>query len=289
MESKLITSFKNLVPYTIYSNGDIVNNRTGKKLTQSLTKKGGLKCSLYFTDGSKKNITVAHLMLSEFGDIPYESNKVIEYLDGDKNNLSIDNLVPIMFQPKVICEKPNKIAGALRYCKCCGYKAETIEQLDEFVSTSGKDGTEYGKRNLCKSCRQAQRNVENGGTFTNRLVVSEALQQKRSYLENREKRLAKVREYRSLNKGKANAWTKKYKTAKLQRTPKWLTEDDFWLMEQAYIVAQERTEKYGIKFHVDHIVPLQGKLVSGFHCPENLQVIPWYENIEKSNKFKLVA
>ena len=87
------------------------------------------------------------------------------------------------------------------------------------------------------------------------------------------------------NKANRNATYKAYIQAKQNRTPKWLTKDDYWLMEQAYVVAQERSNKYRIKFHVDHIIPLQGKNVSGFHCPDNLQILPWYENISKSNKF----
>jgi 5-methylcytosine-specific restriction endonuclease McrA len=41
----------------------------------------------------------------------------------------------------------------------------------------------------------------------------------------------------------------------------------------------------GVQWHVDHIIPLQGKNVSGLHVPENLQVIQGSLNIKKGNRF----
>ena len=38
-------------------------------------------------------------------------------------------------------------------------------------------------------------------------------------------------------------------------------------------------------FEVDHIIPLNGKLVSGLHVLSNLQVIPTHENRSKQNKY----
>ena len=98
-----------------------------------------------------------------------------------------------------------------------------------------------------------------------------------------------AKEYRANNKNLINYLCQKRKIALLNRTPNWLTQDDFWLIEEAYELAGKRTELFGFSWHVDHIVPLRGKTVSGLHVPTNLQVIPWLENQRKTNKFEVLS
>lgn len=87
------------------------------------------------------------------------------------------------------------------------------------------------------------------------------------------------------NVGKVRADTIKRRAAKMQRTPAWLTDDDLWLLEQAYELAALRTQVFGFSWHVDHVLPLQGRTVSGLHVPTNVQVIPWRDNVSKANKY----
>lgn len=101
----------------------------------------------------------------------------------------------------------------------------------------------------------------------------------------RSKHRASNAAFKKANPGKINADTAKRRIAKMHRTPAWLTVDDLWMIEQAYDLAALRTKLFGFSWHVDHVFPLQGKKVSGLHVPNNLQVIPWVDNVSKSNKF----
>jgi hypothetical protein len=110
---------------------------------------------------------------------------------------------------------------------------------------------------------------------------------KNTMAKNREARNAEKAAWARRNSGRVLAWTRQRQLAKVQRTPSWLVEDDYWLIEQAYELAQLRTDLFGFPWHVDHTVPLRGKTVSGLHVPTNLQVIPGAENSRKGNRMEV--
>jgi hypothetical protein len=87
------------------------------------------------------------------------------------------------------------------------------------------------------------------------------------------------------NRGHVNAKTKERRLSQIQRTPKWLTDQDFAGIKKFYDLAHELSQAYGFPWHVDHIIPLQGETVSGLHVVDNLQIMPGSENSRKGNRF----
>jgi len=107
-----------------------------------------------------------------------------------------------------------------------------------------------------------------------------------TYRDNNKEKVAKSHKTWAMNnQDKVIANIARRHAAKLRRTPKWLTAEQRKQIEDIYREAKMREVETGIKHHVDHIIPLQGKLVSGLHVPENLRVITALENHRKFNRY----
>ena len=92
---------------------------------------------------------------------------------------------------------------------------------------------------------------------------------------NKKKKQAQWRAWYDRNKEKQKEKAMFEKAEKLQRMPPWVDKQAI-----AEIYAN-RPEGH----HVDHIIPLRGKNVSGLHVPWNLQYLPAKENMSKGNRY----
>lgn len=100
--------------------------------------------------------------------------------------------------------------------------------------------------------------------------------------ENREQFREICSTYRKTNAANRLANNAKRRAAKLQQTPAWA---DLEKIESLYKFAKfMEWITLGIKYHVDHIVPLKGKTVCGLHTYDNLQILKANDNIRKGNK-----
>jgi hypothetical protein len=98
----------------------------------------------------------------------------------------------------------------------------------------------------------------------------------RAYWRKAEKKKAKQKPWLMIEKANRRAYSK------AQRTPVWA---DLKLIKDIYRQAWLLSNRRGTKYHVDHIVPLRGKNVSGLHVHYNLQILSAKENSIKSNKY----
>ena len=114
------------------------------------------------------------------------------------------------------------------------------------------------------------------------IIIDYRIKYKQQYQDKLKDRRKK---YRVNNPDKIAALNAKRRAAKLKRIPSWSSASDIKYMEALYSSTQRITRCTGIQFHVDHIIPLQGQLVSGLHTPSNLQIISSYLNLSKHNKF----
>jgi hypothetical protein len=68
------------------------------------------------------------------------------------------------------------------------------------------------------------------------------------------------------------------------QTPVWFSEFDKFVYDECVDLCKLRKIATGIEWHLDHMIPLKGKIASGLHCGLNFQVIPAYINTSKQNK-----
>lgn len=90
----------------------------------------------------------------------------------------------------------------------------------------------------------------------------------------RVKELARLSRIR--NRAACRAMCMKRHASKLHRTPQWA---DLRAISAFYAHCPDG-------FHVDHVIPLRGKTVSGLHVLANLQYLPAAENLMKGNHFR---
>lgn len=192
---------------------------------------------------------------------------------------------------------------------CC--KCKIDKSADEFYANKrSKDGL----NSFCIACHKADniarkrinrsndefRNAEKKAKSAYRVKNSDAHKEymKQWHIRNSDEQMKYRMKYREQNQeyfsnyakenaGRINATTRKRQAAKLQRTPAWTDSVDIFEMECIYAYCSS-LRRIGLKYEVDHIVPLQGKNVSGLHVPSNLQVITEKENRSKQNRMEIM-
>ena len=179
----------------------------------------------------------------------------------------------------------------MKHCNKC-------DNTKEYSAFNKDASIRDGYKTVCRSCQSVTRKA-----FYLNNKESENKQSKSNYWSNPEAYRRRSAKTRALNPERARAacraWRDKKsplyvankrrghakrRAAKRYATVSWSVTA---MITTVYRDAVEMELLTGIKFHVDHIIPLQGKLVSGLHVENNLQILMAHENELKSNHYEI--
>ena len=229
-------------------------------------------------------------------------------LDFSKDSKRLDGLQPYC----KACSKAKRKAteaknramrstSGTKSCHTCG----EVKQVTDFPKSDSHAG---GWHTTCRTCLAASGKAR----YETNADLRKA-QSRRDYHDNKPARQAARHAWRCANKDRVSQRNKAWRAAnpervsknmrdwvrnnahqkqaleatrrakKLQATPRW-SDNEVVLEYYRAARAFNKDNTFGIKWHVDHIVPLNHPLVCGLHCHTNMQLLPAAENLSKGNR-----
>lgn len=191
-------------------------------------------------------------------------------------------------------------------CRSC----DAVKMLSEFSRDASMS---TGYKSVCKDCRNTSR--RNAYAAMSPEQVDELLSKNRSwYAQNAEVAKTRQAEYRAANRSRiyerqreyrqesahllrerSKAWREqnkslvlalnaKRKAARISAYAGWDRELTDFVATEAADLCAKRERVTGLRWHVDHSIPLRGRSVCGLHVWNNLSVVPAVFNLSKGNK-----
>lgn len=179
----------------------------------------------------------------------------------------------------------------MKFCKSCGIEKPLIE----FKQRGDKKGLYF----ICRECTRAkdkeryyrnrEKRLKEAKDYWEKVKETRRGKRKEYYSQymTKEKRREKYLKDYSKNKDRYFSDATKRRAVKLKANPGWDKELTDFVVKEATVLVSLRNTITNIKWHVDHIVPLRGKLVCGLHVWNNFAVIPALLNLRKHNNFEV--
>jgi glucan-binding YG repeat protein len=177
------------------------------------------------------------------------------------------------------CRECSRAHGKARYQATQGTE---LARKAAYRAANREALRQYDRKNAAQSAARKRAARQNASPETLAPAKARAASAAKMYrATDPEKYRRKIAAWQQSNKDKVRATTSRRKARKLQATPAWANADK---IAAFYRSADALGMLTGDWYHVDHIVPLQGRIVCGLHNEFNLQVLPAAENIAKSNR-----
>lgn len=172
----------------------------------------------------------------------------------------------------------------MRFCTRC----KTEKPMGDFANNKSKSD---GKSSNCKTCSSETTlawrvaNPEKSKASTeNWLKQNQNQEQYLKYSKTWREARRSALSATSMAWARANPARKNALTSKRRAAASKATFGDTRDIQMWYEVAQVLS-RGGVKFEVDHIVPLVSNNVCGFHAPWNMTILPRCKNISKGNRW----
>ncbi len=180
------------------------------------------------------------------------------------------------------CQAPIPPEKNLRFKYCstecrqlgerAGKKRKSLERSPE---KRAEDSRRWRQKNPEKSRENSRKWREKNREKLRALVVA--------WNKKNPKRMVEVNaRWHRANRDKRKVYYRNRANSIKRATPSWLTKDQREEMVDFKKWAHAKTIYTGVKHEVDHIIPLQGKVVCGLHVPWNLQILTQHENHVKA-------
>ena len=163
----------------------------------------------------------------------------------------------------------------MRECNFCG----EVKPLEMFVKHKDCKG---GRTRKCKDCfNEWSKEHYSKNSQKIKQTQKKSVERRRSEGKDVNK---PSRDYNKRNPHYKRFYASQRKAHVKLATPDWLTKDQKEDMKAIHSLRIRLEGIFGVKYHVDHIVPLRGENVCGLNVPWNLQILEASLNMAKRNK-----
>jgi hypothetical protein len=154
------------------------------------------------------------------------------------------------------------------------FKTCTVCKEEKVLSLFNKrGGKEPGYTSFCKKCK-SEKDAKRYDSNKRRSL----------YFKNHAEEKEIRRKYYQQNKEKYYTSKANRRAQELKATPIWYSNFDSFVLSEAYSLCKLREKLTGVKWEIDHVVPLKGDNVCGLHWHKNWSVITQFENRSKGNR-----